>query len=164
MAKPRVASGMPLRQRRGQIFSADFAIAVALFATALALFLSASQSHSALGAQAAKNTQMLDVSMQAASYAASLCSANGTFDGRFDPAQVESFFAQAKTNYELERQKLGLLTGSGDYDFSASLTVPSGLIGQAGMNPPASGSMSVFRRSGLYGNQSAILEIEVWER
>ncbi|MFA5105698.1 MAG: hypothetical protein WC506_01935 [Candidatus Micrarchaeia archaeon] len=150
--------------RKGQIFSADFAIAAALFATALALFLSASQSHSALQAQASRNAALLDASMQAASAAAGLCSASGAFDGRFDAAAVQDFFTLSKTDYELARKKLGLLQGASNYDFSASLSVPSGLVGQAGMNPPASGSKSVFRRNGLYGNQSAILELEVWER
>lgn len=152
------------KSQKGQIFSADFAIAAALFATALALFMSASQSNSALRLAASQNAALLDASMQAASLAASLCSQDGSFEGRFDTAAVNDFFALSQSDYESVRGKLGLLQGSSNYDFSATLSVPSGIIGHGGRNPPSTGSKSVFRRNGMYGSQGAILEVEVWER
>ncbi len=149
--------------KKGQIFSADFAIAVALFATAFALFMSAGQASALTQKSYFQNNELLDVSRISASSAADMCSASGAFSGIFDTSKTSDFFAFANSDYARAQRDMGLLSDFGIYDFSIRLIGHNGTIYSSGKNPPLSGSKSVYRRNGMYAGDSAILEIEVWE-
>ncbi|HQT45437.1 MAG TPA: hypothetical protein PLO51_05640, partial [Candidatus Micrarchaeota archaeon] len=145
---------------KGQIFSADFAIAAALFSIALALFMSAGQSFTAANAASAGSLGL----SQASILAANLCSPSGQFEGRFSANKTEAFFNSISNDYEKYRAALGLLPGGANYDFSVKMLGPNGQLFDSGRQAPQSAQVAVFRRTGVYGPDAAILEVEVWER
>ena len=149
---------------KGQIFSADFAIAAALFSIALALFMAAGQSYAVSQAASAGSLGLSQASALAAASAANACSPSGQFEGRFSANKTEAFFNSISLDYEKNRATLGLLQGGANYDFAVKMIAPGGELFNSGGQAPVSSQVAVFRRTGIYGSDTAILEVEVWER